>query len=401
MVDDFGTTGYRDHELPALSFGPEKVVAESAMLAHVAARAGSAGAVRQRVEALAAQLAPLARSPRVLADLALEPGRAFTYAVPHVLLTGLGHADEEFDRFLRTSCERALATWRDLPPSAELERAWISRLWGWTEAGSQRLAGPHFGRLPSICGGGREDAYAFTHQLFYLTDFGERPQIRLSCSQEDLLARVEGLLLRFLDAEDYDLVGELLMTWPELGARWTPTAAFAFRVLARVEDDVGVLPCGNADAERLGRLTGPDRARYARATGYHTAFVMGFLCAAALRSGAQPPTVISGEPDPQASWPELWERLDLSQGHWLADFSRASAAEQQVLAPTLGALVALQRLRLHDYAGLADVLRTDGGWLPPAVVAAALDRLAAVAEATRLAEAGRGPHPGGRPEPAT
>lgn len=384
VVDDFGAEGYRDDELPALSFGPEKVVAESAMLAHVAARVDSA-TVRQRAGALAAQLAPLARSPRVLADAALEPGRAFTYAVPHVLLTGLGQAHDECDRFLRQRCEQALTTFRDLPPSAELERAWISRLWGWAEAGSPLLAGPHFARLPAICGGGREDAYAFTHQLFYLTDFGEQPRIRLACAQEELLARVEGLVLRFLDAEDYDLVGELLMTWPELGARWTPTATFAFRVLARVEDEVGVLPCGNADAERLGRLTGSERTRYARATGYHTAFVMGFLCAAVLNSGALPPTAINGRPEPRACWPELWARLDLSQGHWLADFVHANSAEQQVLAPTLGALVALQRLRVHDYAGLADVLRTNGGWLLPSVVAAALDRVAAVADATGIA----------------
>lgn len=390
VIDDFGTTGYRDAELPALSFGPEKVVAEAAMLAHVAARASAADAVRDRVAALAAQLAPLARSSRVLADAALEPGRAFTYAVPHVLLTGLGHPDEECDRFLRSRCERALSTWRDLPPSAELERAWVSRLWGWDEAGPELLAGPHFATLPPICGGSREDVYAFTHQLFYLTDFGRRPRVRLGCSRADLIAQVEGLVLRFLDAEDYDLVGELLMTWPELGAPWTPTAAFAFRVLARVEDEVGVLPCGNADPERLSGLTGADRVRYARATGYHTGFVMGFLCAAALGSGAPPPTGIEDGGEPGAPWRAMWARLDLSQGHWLEDFARAGAAEQQALAPTLGGLVVLQRLRLHDYAGLADVLRTDGGRLPRAVVAAALDRLAAVAEATGIAGARQG-----------
>lgn len=393
VVEDFGRDGYRDVEMPSLSFGPEKVVAEAAMLAHVASRASTDRPVRDRVDALAERLVPLARSPRVLADAALEPGRAFTYAVPHVLLAGLGRPDERFDRFLRGRCERALATWRDLPPSAELERAWIARLWGWAAAGAEVLDGPHFGRPLAVCSGAREDAYAFTHQLFYLTDFGGEPRVWLARPRADLLAEVEVLLLRFLDAEDYDAAGELLMTWPELGAAWTPTATFAFRVLARVEDEVGVLPCGNVDPERLDRLAGPERTRYARATGYHTGFVMGFLCAAVLASDAPPPTVVADD-DASDAWADLWPLADPGQGHWLVDFARATVEEKRALTPTLATLLVLQRVRLRDYAGLAELLRGRGcSALPRPVVAAALDRLGSVSDAADLASALRSPAP--------
>ena len=58
---------------------------------------------------------------------------------------------------------------------------------------------------------------------------------------------------------------------------------FGFRVLAGAEDSTGILPCGNTKADRLGRLQGEERVRYAFGTAYHTAYVMGFLCAASLR----------------------------------------------------------------------------------------------------------------------
>ena len=61
-MSDFGETGYADAVRPALGFGPEKVVAEAAMLAYVAKGANASRALRDRVDALARQLAPLVRS---------------------------------------------------------------------------------------------------------------------------------------------------------------------------------------------------------------------------------------------------------------------------------------------------------------------------------------------------
>ena len=60
-VSDFGETGYADAVRPALGFGPEKVVAEAAMLAYAAHNADASADLRDRVEALARQLAPLVR----------------------------------------------------------------------------------------------------------------------------------------------------------------------------------------------------------------------------------------------------------------------------------------------------------------------------------------------------
>lgn len=45
-----------------------------------------------------------------------------------------------------------------------------------------------------------------------------------------------------LDTDDFDLTAELLLTWSMPGLPWSPVAAFAFRVLAAIEDRLGFLP---------------------------------------------------------------------------------------------------------------------------------------------------------------
>ena len=366
-VADFGETGYADEVRPALGFGPDKVVAEAAMLAYVASGARGSRTVQERVDVLVRQLAPLVRSPQALADLVLHPDRAFRRAVPHVLLSALGHRDDAFDEVAAEQCARVLRHAVDQPATVLAERRWITAVWGRplppvADPGSGTVLTHPFDLLV----GSREDPYGLTHLLFYVTDFGRSPAAGLGRPVAAVLADVEALVIRYLDQGDYDLVGELLMAWPQLRAEWSPAAAFAFRVLAQVEDEVGVLPCGNVDPERLAALTGADRTRYARATSYHTALVMGFLCAVALRDGAAPPTGPVGPAQPDHVWRTFRSLVGDHPGDWRTVFDRGTPAEQRRLAPMLYGLVLCQALRRQDFAGLqeaADAAQRLG--LPP------------------------------------
>ena len=245
------------------------------------------------------QLEPLVRSQRALADLALNPDQAFRRSVPHVLLTALGHRDEAFDGFAADQCARVLSHAVDQPATVLAERRWITTVW---DRPLPAVPSPDSGTVLThpfdLLVGSREDPYGLTHLLFYVTDFGRSAAAELGRPAAAILADVEALVVRYLDQGDYDLVGELLMAWPQLRQEWSPVAAFAFRVLAHVEDEVGVLPCGNVDPERLAGLVGAERTRYARAASYHTALVMGFLCAVGLRRDTAPPDGVgrSGAP---------------------------------------------------------------------------------------------------------
>jgi hypothetical protein len=358
VVTDFGAAGYVDANVRDLSFGPEKVIAEAAMLAYAASGSCDRADVTGRVQVLSRHLVPYARSSRALADMALQPGRAFKHAVPHVLLTSLGFADDAYDGFFRARCGRTVDLAGDLPPSARLERHWVAAHWDgeWRRATTDQVRGTFVDSPIDVLAESREEAYSITHLLFYLTDFGHEAPPDMPRPVATVLSELESLLLRNLDREDYDISGELLMAWPQLRAAWSPAAAFAFRVHARVEDEVGVLPCGNVDLDHLGRLDAGDRSRYARATAYHTAFVMGFLCAASLRHRPLPPTTITGHEYAESVWEELLQHVEGDQGHWLTVFTECQQSEKRVLAPVLSNFAIVQKLRQRDYAALREVL---------------------------------------------
>jgi hypothetical protein len=357
-VSDFGETGYDDPVRPALGFGPEKVVAEAAMLAYAAHGASKSTAVRDRVDALARQLDPLVRSPRALADMAMNPDQVFRRAVPHVLLAAMGYPDEAFDAFAYDVCARVLSHAMDQPETVLAERRWIADVWG---RPLPTMPNPTSGTALThpfdLLVGSREDPYGLTHLLFYVTDFGRTTNPEVGRAREAILADVEALVLRYLDHGDYDLVGELLMAWPQLHEQWSSVAAFAFGVLAHVEDEVGLLPCGNIDPDRLAGLAGAARTRYARAASYHTAFVMGFLCAVMLRAGTAPPTAAVGPAYPDDAWRALRAMVGDHPGDWLPVFDSRREPEKRRMAPMLCGLVITQAMRQQDFAALHEAVK--------------------------------------------
>lgn len=389
-VTSFAETGFEDKLAPHNSFTADKVVAETAMLLHAAAHVRDKPVIRGVFEQLLPLVTHHARSARVLADMALHPQRVHKHVVPHVLLNALGSTDEAFDAFARERWDLASRLACDLTPSADAERAWIRSLWTTTphstsDARSWALLAHPFDVLTST----RGEVYALTHVLFYLTDFGHRRKVELPRPAQTLMADIEALLMRFLDAEDYDLAGELLTAWPQLGIPWSTTAVFAFRVLLTVEDEVGLLPCGNASIARFNTLSGPEQSRYALATSYHTAYVMGFLCAAALL----PDHSLPAEPaQSTATNTTSWEAAPLGtwlgddRGHWQSALTSISPELHAALAPALCSLAILQRMRLTDYAGLRELLLAahDMGLGELPLASQATDRLMAVAHAAAI-----------------
>ena len=353
VVAEFGDAGYADERIPELGFRPEKIIAEAAMLAYAAAAPDAGDGIRERVDALTAALAPLARAQGARADVALHPERAFQRAVPHVLLTALGRPDPDFGDLVGRQCARVLAHAADHAPTVLAERDWIARVWRRPFA-----SGPVAGgilELPfDLALDSRDDAYGLTHRLFYVTDFGRSP--RTGLDRDRLFADLDSLVARYLSREDYDLTAELLTAWPQLRQPWSPAAAFAFRVLAEAQDAVGVLPCGNIDEERLAVLTGRDRTRYARATSYHTAFVWGILCASALLPDAAPP-VACGHPGRASEAPQTFLSMTGSDlAEWRQAFADCSTDEQRALVPLLCDIGLTQALHGRDYRMVQAIL---------------------------------------------
>jgi len=246
--------GYTDPDEPEAQVGATKIVGETALLLFVIAPAARRfPELRRDIAALAKQLIPYARAEALRVGLCMRPALARDYGLAHVCLSAIGYPDAVFDSLYRSSVEAHSAGFRERVPYRMMEQRWIHRVWSGTRGRTPedgRIArNSMLARSPGALIASRDDVYAFTHALMYASDFGEMPT-GIPRSKRAVLEDAEASLARCLDMEDYDLAGELLLAWPLLSYRWSASASFAFRVLARVEDEVGFLPAPTTRVDR-------------------------------------------------------------------------------------------------------------------------------------------------------
>jgi hypothetical protein len=356
-VELFAENGYVDSELPENSFGADKVIAETAMLIYTASAAGSPNVTR-RLGEIAQLLLPHARSARMRLDMVLHPALCLDFAFPHVLLSELGYRDSAVDDLLKTCLMSRSRHGHERPPFATAEKLWVEQLLTGEQpdaAWRHCLRNTVLNRGIDILGGQRDDAYALTHLVMYCTDFGFRAG-KFPRKPSLILDEAASLLAKCLDAEDYDLAGQVVLAWPLTATPWPAAAAFGFRVLARGEDAVGVLPGGTTRLDRLDRLHGLEKNRYAFATAYHAAYVTGLLCAVSLRPRRAPPVQMIGPPFNARLLDRLIDRIECDQGHWQAEFMKLNRSEQDALGPFLLDIVIAQKCRKRDYAAVNELL---------------------------------------------
>ena len=264
---------------------PGKIVAEAAMLLY-SARGIEDDQLRAQGAVLATALAPRARDGEAVAGLCLDPGQARDHAIAHILLTRLGFGDEPFDRLLN----RSLADAGDLGPERlahrDLEQHWLEsvRTGQWLMP-PELVATSSLGRHRDVLGSATFDDYAFTHALLYASDFGAQPPV---VAVDAVTADAEALLAASLDGGNLDLSAELLWAWPMLNQPWSNIAGYAFGRLDSACQRYGFLPGRKFDAEVYEGLAGDAAQTYRLDTSYHSTFVFGFLCAAAITSGRLP-----------------------------------------------------------------------------------------------------------------
>src|SRR5262245_60089244 len=361
-VEQLAANGRTDAKNPAANIRPEKIISETSILLVAASAAARNSAIDARVKDLAGLLVPHARSHRMMLGLCLDPTVALYYALPHVCLTRLGYHDFDFDELIRECLKSQAIAGRERVPHRVMEQEWIATSWLGPKV-LRRSVNASTARLSvlnhplDLLNGTRDDIYAFTHALMYATDFSaQTAELPRPCSA--ILAEAEVLLARCVDEEDYDLSGEVLLSWPLTGEPWSAAAAFAFRVLAHVEDKASFLPTPSTRISELKELEGEDRTQYLVATAYHTAYVMGLVCPASLHPGCAPPSTIppmDAKPGAASRMMQLLDR-DGQSPHWCEEFQQLAEAEQDALAGFLVNIALRRCVVRRDYAGVRAVL---------------------------------------------
>jgi hypothetical protein len=210
--------------------------------------------------------------------------------------------------------------------------------------------------------GTKDDMYAFTHALMYAADFNTSSW-KLPREREEIINEAEAMLARCLDEQDYDLAGEILLTWPLTGKSWSPASIFALRVLTSVEDKVGFLPSPATNMETLQKLEGNDKKKYLCATTYHTAYVMGLLCAVSLQNERMPSNHIPTHFLEAGSANKILHFLDQDahDRHWLDEFKKLTNPEQDSLAGFLLNIALARNIQNKQYATAYELIRTGYG----------------------------------------
>lgn len=274
-------------------FFRSKVVAETTMLllcVHPIRHLD--GRIRELTQALAVQLIPLARHKDVQAAICFDPGNANAHSVAHTILSHLGYPNPKIDDLVSSSLELGQNFGPELLPHQRLQRTWLARVRSTSDRSGRTehrlVADSKLGGTLDILGCTRADLYGFTHAVMYASDFGTR-ELPKTRSRKAIAQDAEAALTVSLETNDFDLTAELLLTWTMLRLPWSPIASFAFAVLAKVEDKLGFLPGLLFDHAHDQTLVGAERDRYRLSSSYHTVYVMGFLCATALRPNRSPP----------------------------------------------------------------------------------------------------------------
>ncbi|MGN6219337.1 MAG: DUF6895 family protein [Microbacterium sp.] len=322
-----------------------KITAETAILVRVA-RACGAQDVVVHAERVAARLRPLVTDPHIRLGAIMRPAAALDVAAAYLVLREEG-ADPALDAALHSALAARSAHATERLPHRELEQEWLAaQLDGRPPVPELVFATVLAAHLDVLCGS-RDDAYAFTHALMYATDFGRHPDAVPASLVPRLLAQAQAALAGALDDEDWDLAGELLLTWPMLAADAGPAESTALAVLLDLADAVGTLPSATLAATPLDGLAPRDRGDAIVLAGYHTAYVLAILAASLPRCSWQ------GADGSSTRLRDTWFVDDAGRPGWLDLPTAARAGSGEDAAGLISAARRRRHVRARRFADLA------------------------------------------------
>jgi hypothetical protein len=129
-------------------------------------------------------------------------------------------------------------------------------------------------------------------------------------------------------------------------------------ILTRVEDQAGFLPSPATRVETMAGLGGDDRKKYLYATAYHTAYVMGLVCSAALQPNRTPPKHIPVNNPIPGSFACILRFLgdDVQRSHWFEVFINLKHDEQDTLTSLLLDMAIIKNTKQCNYQAVYQLI---------------------------------------------
>ena len=253
----------------------DKLISEAALLVLLAERAGASGAsARAILEAmhaysLAGRNLPLVMNhPQTVSGLSLVPA----------VLRLSGFPPTAYAKAVTAAATAQSNCASERLPFREMDRRWTAALLTGAEADYRDLMGQSILRgvlHPAELT--RADAYAFTHSVMYLTDFGRTLPDYVDTARIALV--IDAYICRYIAEFDLDLLAEMLLVSRCVGTEDSPHYALGVALVGDVWDSQGVVPGPSFDPAAFERHEGQRGRWYAIAECYHTTFVAGIFAA--------------------------------------------------------------------------------------------------------------------------
>jgi hypothetical protein len=257
----------------------DKILIESALLVLVGKRAArNEPKLTAAVERLGSALGREVRSPRNKLLIMRYPEMSASVGIGHAILTHTGNKDPDFDAVFRSALKCGHTSGVERLPYRWMEFSWLNQLVDpafvpdyWLQVQGATIAS---NTHPIFMSG--DDAYAITHALMFLGNFGLRAVEEIDRGY--LSDQLSAIIAWQLADENLDITGEGLLGQAILDLDPTLEVILGVESLMSTWDELGFLPCPSFRADEFAGLEGNARRAYAFEHTYHTTFVGGLLC---------------------------------------------------------------------------------------------------------------------------
>ncbi|HVO78754.1 MAG TPA: hypothetical protein VMT39_01925 [Candidatus Bathyarchaeia archaeon] len=215
------------------------------------------------------------------------PSYAYAILLPYLTLRPTGYRSSFHEESLRLAWASGFLFAVEVVPHRVLDREyflWKAGLRDSEPCWSTLYANTALAAAKDALHIDREAAYAITHTLFYLSDWGRR----VPPFEEEEYARVTSILdclvVHYWRLHHWDLLGELLVNRLALLAPWSPLATGASTAFLNAWRPEGCVPGEGLEIEGLEKAPRSEHESIIFRECYHTTLVGVFYCVSTLQS---------------------------------------------------------------------------------------------------------------------
>lgn len=256
--------------------GSDKITTETLLLLYILERNGHLEGSNDTKIKIIQSLIPEARSVRNASLIMRFPQLSLSLGIAHITLNKLGYEDVDFDYIIKNSLSVSLSKSGEKLAFRNMDADWIRYLYSDDEIHMRSMTEHHessiLNRNTHPIFMQREDFYALTHCIMYLTDFGKK-DFPFCNDVHHISKNIEDSIKWHLHEKDFDLLSELILCYIYLNGDINPIVAVALNFVISSWNKIGFLPSRSFSVKKYNSLEGLQKKAYSFANIYHTLFV--------------------------------------------------------------------------------------------------------------------------------